>query len=170
MTRRPVVISLALVVVAVVIQTTLFGAGRLQPFGAAPMLVLVVVVACVRYLEPEPAVLLGFTAGLLLDLLGGSPLGLWAMVYLIVSYVAYRFRDRADEGALVVGVGIFAIAFFAQVLFVMAGTLFGQRLLANTDLVKHLLLPSLYSLVAAAAVIPVVTWLLRERNVGSWRR
>jgi rod shape-determining protein MreD len=169
-TRRPVVISLALVVVAVVIQTTLFGAGRLQPFGAAPMLVLVVVVACVRYLEPEPAVLLGFTAGLLLDLLGGSPLGLWAMVYLIVAYVAYRFRDRADEGPVVVAVGIFAIAFFAQVLFVMAGTLFGQRLLANTDLVKHLLLPSLYSVVVAAAVIPVVTWLLHERTVGSWRR
>jgi hypothetical protein len=36
--------------------------------------------------------------------------------------------------------------------------------------VKHLLLPSLYSVVVAAAVIPVVTWLLHERTGGSWRR
>jgi hypothetical protein len=40
---RPVALSILLVLVAVVIQTTLFGPGRIQPFGAAPMLVLSVV-------------------------------------------------------------------------------------------------------------------------------
>ena len=98
MNARPVALSILLVLVAVVIQTTLFGPGRIQPFGAAPMLVLSVVIACVRYLDSEPALLLGFTAGLLLDLLGGSPLGLWAMVYVVVTYVALRVRHRA-EGA-----------------------------------------------------------------------
>ena len=72
---RPVALSILLVLVAVVIQTTLFGPGRIQPFGAAPMLVLAVVIACARYLDSEPALLLGFTAGLLLDLLGGSRAG-----------------------------------------------------------------------------------------------
>ncbi len=170
MNRRPVALSLGLVVLAVIVQTTLFGAGRLQPLGAAPMLVLVVVLAAVRYLDAEPALLLGFTAGLLLDLLGGSPLGLWAMVYLVAAYVALRFRERADEGALVLAVGVFGIAFFAQVLFVFAGTLFGQRTLSNTDVVRHLILPALYSVFVAIAVFPMVTWLLRDHSVGTWRR
>lgn len=170
MTGRPVALSVALVVIAVVLQTTLFGDGRLQPLGASPMLVLVTIMACARYLDPEPALLLGFTGGLLLDLLGGSPLGLWAMVMVVVAYVTLRLRGRADEGPFVVGVGIFAIAFFAQVLFLLASTLFGQRLLATDGIVKQLVLPALYTVIVGAAVFPGVTWLLRDRTVGAWTR
>jgi rod shape-determining protein MreD len=170
MTSRPVAISLALVFVAVIIQTTLFGDGRIQPLGASPLLVLVVVIACVRYLDPEPALLLGFTSGLLLDLLGGSPLGLWAMVNVVVVYLALRMRARADDGAVVVGVGVFALALLGQGLFLVASTLFGQRLFATSGLVKLLILPAVYTTILAAAVMPGVTWLLRERTVGSWLR
>ncbi len=72
-------LTLAFVVVAAVLQTTLFGDGRLQPFGASPALVTLIVIATVRFLEPDQALLVAFTAGLLMDLLGASPLGLWAM-------------------------------------------------------------------------------------------
>ncbi len=170
MTGRPVAVSLALVVVAIIVQTTLFGDGRVQPFGASPLLVLAVVLACVRYLEPEPALLLGFTSGLLLDLLGGSPLGLWAMTYVVSVYVALRLRHRADDGAVVVAVGVGGIALMAQGLFLLASTLFGQRLLATTGLVKLVVLPALYTVVVAGFVFPLVTWLLRERTVGTWLR
>lgn len=170
MNGRPVAVSLTLVVVAVVLQTTLFGDGRIQPFGASPLLVLVVVLACVRYLEPEPALLLGFTSGLLLDLLGGSPLGLWAMVNLVAAYIALRLRHRADDGAIVVGIGVGALAFMGQALFLLASTLFGQRLLATNGLVKQLILPAIYTVVVAGLVFPAVTWLLRERTVGTWLR
>ena len=105
-----------------VIHTTLFGPGRIQPFGAAPMLVLAVVIACARYLDSEPALLLGFTAGLLLDLLGGSALGLWAMVYVVVTYVALRLRHRAEGAVPMVALGIFLLALLAQVLFLVAVT------------------------------------------------
>ena len=47
--------TLALVVVAVILQTTLFGEGRLQPLGASPALVTLLVIATVRFLDPEPA-------------------------------------------------------------------------------------------------------------------
>jgi rod shape-determining protein MreD len=167
---RPVALSLALVVVAVILQTTLFGDGRIQPLGASPLVVLVTVMACVRYLDPEPALLLGFTAGLLIDLLGGSPLGLWAMVMVVVAYLTLRVRDRADDGPVVVAVGVFAMAFFAQLLFLIASTLFGQRLLVTEGLVRQLVLPALYTVVVGAGVIPAVTWLLRERTVGTWMR
>ncbi len=168
MNSRPVIISLGLVVLAVVLQTTLFGDGRIQPLGASPMLVLVTVMACVRYLEPEPALLLGFTGGLLLDLLGGSPLGLWAMVHVVVAYLTLRLRARADDGPFVLAFGVLAMAALGQVLFLMASTLFGQRLLATGGIVKHVVLPAVYTALVGAAVIPVATWALRERTVGTW--
>lgn len=170
MNLRPVALSILLVFVAVVIQTTLFGTGRVQPFGAAPMLVLAVVVACVRYLDSEPALLLGFTAGLLLDLLGGSPLGLWAMVHVVVAYLTLRLRHRADSAVPLVAVGIFALAVLAQTLFLVASTLFGQSLLSSSGLVMLILLPAAYTVIVAAAVMPAASWLLRERTVRTWVR
>ncbi len=170
MNSRPVALSLGLVVVAVIVQTTLFGDGRIQPLGAAPMLVLVTVMACVRYLEPEPALLLGFTGGLFLDLLGGSPLGLWAMVHLVVAYLTLRLRARADDGIVVVAIGVMGMAALGQALFLMASTLFGQRLLATGGIVKHIVLTAVYTAIVGAAVIPLVTWALRERTVGTWLR
>ncbi len=169
MNGRPVAISIAIVVVAVIIQTTLFGDGRLQPFGASPLLVLVAVIGCVRYLDPEPALLLGFTGGLLLDLLGGSPLGLWAIAHLVVAYLTLRVRDRADDGPLVVGAWVFLMAVLAQMLFLTTGTLFGQRLFATDGLVKLIIVPALYSVVVAAFVLPGTSWLLRDRTSRSWR-
>lgn len=169
MNGRPVAISIAIVVVAVIIQTTLFGDGRLQPFGASPLLVLVTVMACVRYLDPEPALLLGFTGGLLLDLLGGSPLGLWAIATVVVTYLTLRVRGRAGEGPVAIGAWVFLMAVLAQLLFLTTGTLFGQRLFATDGLVKQIILPAVYSVVVAALVFPAVSWLLRDRTSRSWR-
>ena len=44
MSRSRVVISLLAVVIMIVIQTTVFGAGRIQPLGAPPALVTLVVI------------------------------------------------------------------------------------------------------------------------------
>ena len=170
MNSRSVAFSLGLVVVAVLIQTTLFGDGAIQPLGASPLLVLVTIMACVRYLEPEPALLLGFTGGLLLDLLGGSPVGLWAMVMTVVAYLTLRLRARADDGALVVAIGVMGMAALGQVLFLMASTLFGQRLLATGGIVKQIVLPAIYTAILGVAVIPIATWALRDRTVGTWLR
>ncbi len=170
MNRRPVLIALAVVVLGVVLQTTMFGDGRIQPFGASSLLVLAIVIAAVRYLDPEPALLLGFTGGLLLDLLGGSPLGLWAIVYLIVAYIVLRIRVRFDDGAPVIGVSVFLLTLLAQGLFLLESTLFGQRLLTTNGIMKQLFLPALYTTLVAAAVVPLMTRLLREQTMGSWLR
>lgn len=165
---RPVLVSLTLVVGAVVLQTTLFGPGRLQPFGAAPNLVLLVVIACARYLDPEPALLVGFTGGLLMDLLSGSPLGLWAMVMTAVAYAALRLRRRAEDSVLLGIAGVFLLTVLGQVLFVTFGTFFGQRFFEDPALVRKILLPAVYNAVLA----PVVFWGVRvaigERRARSF--
>ena len=160
MTGRQIAVTLALVVAAVILQTTMFGEGRIQPFGAAPNIVTLVVISTVRYLDPEPGILIGFTAGLLLDLLGGSPLGLWAMSMTVVAFVTLRVRRRADEGWLIVAIGVFGLTLLGQVLFAVGGTLFGQRTLNNPSVVQTMILPSLYNMLLAVLVLPGVTMLM----------
>lgn len=157
-----------LVVLAVVAQTAVFGDGRINPFGGEPAAVLVVVLACARYVDPEPALLLGFTAGMLLDLLGGSPLGLWAMAYTVVVYVALRFRNRADDGPFVVGFGVVMFTLVANALFLVIGTLFGERFFTNTTVIKNTILPAVYNIVVAAVVFPFVTKLIGSRQRFGW--
>jgi rod shape-determining protein MreD len=126
------------------------------------------VVGAVRYLEPEPAMLVGFTGGLLSDLLGGSALGLWAMSLTVVAYVTLRLRDRADDGPLVIGVGVFVLTLMAQALYALAGTLFGQRTLVDPDVTHLMILPALYTTILAAAVMPLVTLAMRGRRKRGW--
>lgn len=169
MNGRQVAIALALVVVAVVIQSTLLAESRLQLFGSAPAFVVLVVMAVVRYLDPEPAVLLGFTAGLLVDLLGGQPVGLWAMVLTVVAYVTLRVRDRAADGPLVIAAGVFLMTLLAGMLFVILGTLFGLKPLSDPAIVRRVLLPAIYNVVLAAGVVPGVSKLLQQRRPrGGW--
>ena len=165
MRSRAVGISLLLVFVAVVVQTAVFGDGRINPFGVSPSVVLVVVLACARYVDSEPAILLGFTGGMLLDLLGGAPLGLWAMAYTVAVYVGLRFRHRADDGPVVVGMGVVMLTLVANALFVIVGTLFGERFLSSTAVIKNIIVPAFYNLPVAAVVFPRVT-----RRIGTRRR
>lgn len=168
MMTRHIGISLVLVVLAVVAQTAMFGDGRIHPFGYSPAVVIVIVLACGRFLDPEPSLLLGFTGGMLLDLLGGAPLGLWAMAYTVMVYVALRFRERADDGPFVVGVGVFGLTLLANALFVVVGTLFGERFFTSTEVIKDMIVPALYNLVIAAIMFPLVTRLIGDRRRVGW--
>lgn len=169
MRRGGLPMTLALVVAAVVLQTTLFGDGRLQPLGASPALVALVVIATVRHLEPEYGLLVAFTAGLLMDLLGASAMGLWAMSITTVGYVTLRVRHLADRGILVAAVGIFGLAFLGNALFSIAGTLFGQRTLSDPDVLRLMVLPALYTMILAAGVLPGTTRLLMRGREASWK-
>jgi rod shape-determining protein MreD len=165
---RSVPISLVLVVVAVVAQTAVFGDGRVNPFGYSPEVVIVVVLACARYLDPEPAILLGFTGGMLLDLLGGEPLGLWAMAYTVVVYVAFRFKNRAEDGPVMLAVGVFGLTLLANALFVVVGTLFGERFFTSADVIKNMVVPAFYNLFIAALAFPIITRLIGDRRRVGW--
>ena len=164
MNGRSIAIAIALVVVAVVVQSTLLAESRLQLFGSAPALVVLVLIAVVRYLDPESAVLLGFTAGLLVDLVGGQPVGLWAMVMTVVAYVTLRVRERAADGPLVIGAGVLVLTFMAGGLFVILGTLFGLKPLSDPAVIRRLILPAIYNVVLAIGVVPGVSKLLEPRR------
>ncbi|GBE22430.1 rod shape-determining protein MreD [bacterium BMS3Bbin01] len=157
MSRR---IALALLAVgaAVIVQTTLL--ARIPVFGVVPDLVLLTVIACARRLDAEPAVVLGFTAGLVIDLLGSAPLGLRAMVLTIVAYATVRTRERFEISVPTIGVAVWGIAFGGGVLLVIVGTLFGERILSDPLVLRQILLGPVYDVILAAAVLPLMTRVL----------
>ncbi len=166
MKPRHVVVALVLVVAAVAVQTTLF--AKVTFFDVAPQGVIVVLIAVARWMDPEPAVLLGFTAGFVLDLLGGAPLGLWAFVMTTVAYFTVRLADRASDSLLVLAAGVFGVTLGAHLLFALLGTLFGQQTLSDTSIYSKSVLASTYSVALAAPVLPLVTRALGQGPRRGW--
>ena len=162
--HRNTLIALLLVLVSLVLQTTLF--SQVRPFGIGPSVVILTVIACARYLEPEAALLVGFTAGFLTDLLGGSSLGLWAIAMTVVAYATVKLRHREVDGILVVAAGIFGLTVAAQLLFAIVSTLFGHGTINQPDLWKHILLPAVWNVVLAAPIFWVSTVTMRRSERG----
>lgn len=155
MTSGRIVIALGLVMGAVLIQTTVF--QHVKPFGYAPALGLLATIATSRYLNPEPALFVGFSGGFLQDLLGGSPLGLWACTFTVIVFITLKIRDREVAGPIAVLAGVFGLTFIGQSTYAVLGTLFGQGIIGRPGLVWDLIVPSIYNVVLAYPVF----WLTR---------
>ena len=157
MRRSRIVVSIVAVVIAIVIQTTVFGSGNIQPFGAPPALVTLVIIALAPHIESEYHVLLGFTAGILVDLIGSGTLGLWAMTLTVVAFVSSRLARRYADSIVTSIVAAFVLTVLGQVVYVLLGTLFGQGTLGEPNVVAKILLPAVWNAVLAYPVF----WLLR---------
>ncbi|MCE2528952.1 MAG: rod shape-determining protein MreD [Acidimicrobiia bacterium] len=150
-------LSLVLVMVAALVQTSVF--HSIRPFGASPDVVLLMVVVGAIWLKPEVAVLLGFLGGLLLDMLGSAPLGLSGLAFTVGAYVTVRSRDRFNYG---LPVGVMTVGGITLVMLVtnaLIGTLFGEGTLGNPDIIRTLLLVPMYNMVLALGFLPLADWL-----------
>lgn len=165
MSGKHIFYALLMTLGGLVVQTTMFGESRIDPFGAAPNIVLLLVMICAAYLEPEPALLVAFTTGLLADLLGGSTIGLGAISMVVVAYVTLRVRRRIDDGVVVVAAGVLGLSVLGQAIFAIAGTLFGQQVFADPGWYRQIVLPSIYNVIAAVALIPIVSRVMGGRQV-----
>lgn len=164
MNQRRVGLALVFVTAAVVLQTTVFVSGRIYPFGYAPIPVIVVVLASSRYLEPETSVALGFTGGLLMDLLGGEWLGLWAGALTTVAFLGLRLVDSADDSNVSLALGVGALSVLGIGLFVLTGTLFGLQLLSRSNVALLIVVPSLYNVMIALPILAMTKRLMKGRQ------
>jgi len=158
MSRSRVVTSLLAVVIMIVIQTTVFGAAGIQPLGVAPALVTLIVILVAPFIETEYHVLLGFTAGILVDLVGSGTLGLWAMTLTIIAYASSRLRTRMAQSPIAMGAIVFGLTVAGQMIFVLMSTIFGQNTIAEPHLLQKIFLPALWNLVLAYPAM----WLLKR--------
>ena len=162
---RPIALSVVFVVMAVLVQTTLFRTVR--PFEVSPDLVMLTVIACARWMEPEPAVLLGFTGGLLIDLFGIAPFGLQALAFTLVAYITVRTRDRFDYSVVSTGVAVGLLSLVGVVLVAVVGTLFGEGTLGSPNIIRSFMLIPIYNMVVGLVVLPMVASYLGTRTPSS---
>lgn len=162
MRTRAIGISLLAAALAVLLQTTLFAQVRL--FDVAPDLVMLTVIAVARRLDAEPAVLLGFTSGLAMDLLGSSPLGLRALVLTLIAYATVRTRDRFDINVVATGIAVALLSLLGVALIVVIGTLFGEASFRDPNVFRKILLIPVYNLVLGVVVLPLVTLVAAGRR------
>jgi rod shape-determining protein MreD len=162
MRTRAIGLSLLAATIAVLLQTTLFAQVRL--FDVAPDLVMLTVIAVARRLDAEPAVLLGFTSGLAVDLLGSSPLGLWALVLTLIAYATVRTRDRFDINIVATGIAVALLSLLGVALVVVIGTLFGEASFRDPNVFRKILLVPVYNLLLGMVALPLVTLVVAGRR------
>ena len=132
-------------------QTTLFGRIR---FIAPDLVMLFVILLALTRIRPELILGTAFLSGLLVDLLGSSLLGLRAIVFTTVAYVALRTRERAEIGRFAVALWAGILTLIGVVLLVLIGTLFGQTSLLGPNVARLILVVPLANLVIGGLLGP----------------
>lgn len=149
-TRSVLAVFLALLF-AVVLQTTLFSQTSIF---TPDLIILVVVMLCLTKIRPEALLGVAFVAGVTVDLLGSAVLGLRAIVFTLVAYLAIRTRDRADIGRIITGLWAGVLTLVGVVLLILVGTLFGQTVLLGEGVVDRLFLVPIANTVLAWIFAP----------------
>lgn len=159
--RIALVIGL-MVVFAVVVQTTLFGRLRI----VTPDLVLLIgILLALTKVRPEAVLGVAFISGLIVDLLGASLLGLRAVVYTVVAFIAIRTKERAELGRVTIAIWAGVLTFIGVVMLILIGTLFGQASLLGESAVSRMILVPLANLAVAGLVAPTFVRLVdRDRT------
>jgi rod shape-determining protein MreD len=140
--RWPVTVTL--VALALVLQVSFF--PHVAVHGVVPNLCLLVVVAAALVRGPEQAAVLGFVAGVLLDLTPPADhvAGRWALALVVVGYVAGRVRPEpgADGrlSATSVVATVAASSFVGTSIYAITGLLLRDPVVSIGDLLPVILL------------------------------
>ncbi|MFZ4515070.1 MAG: rod shape-determining protein MreD [Acidimicrobiia bacterium] len=152
------------VVVALVLQTTVFAELRL--WGGGVVLGLVLTTAVAFSLGSNAGAVFGFIAGLLFDLfLTGTPLGLSALSYTVAGYALGSFeRSMLRQGPLVAPVIAGAGSLIALTVFVGVGALLGDAAVLSLRTLGVIVVTVLANGAVAPFVFPIAQWAMGERE------
>jgi rod shape-determining protein MreD len=126
MTLARALTALAAVVTALVLQVTVFPYVAWD--GIVPNLVLLVVVAAALTRGPQFAAVLGFVAGVSLDLAPPADhvAGRWALALVLVGYLAGRVRQDQKPTTSTVVMTVAGASFIGSSVFALSGMLLGE--------------------------------------------
>ena len=167
------VAALLIVVAALLLQVTVF--PHLAWNGVVPDLVLLAVVGAALVTEPRFATLLGFGAGLLLDLAPPADhvAGRWALSLLVVGYVVGRLAHdhQPAQGSerppyllmLAAGAGG---AFIGTSFFALSGMVLRDPAVGVGDMLEVVIAAVAYDVLVALVVLPLTVWVL-TREAGA---
>ncbi|MFF4651893.1 rod shape-determining protein MreD [Streptomyces sp. NPDC001380] len=166
MRPKRVLLSAALIVVALVVQVSVL--ARLQLPGAVPDLLLLVVLALGLVYGPTGGCITGFAAGLLADVAPPSDhaVGRYALVLCLLGYAAGLARPESGRLRSVTGplaaVAVAAIA--STLLYAAVGALVGDTAARHVGLLGLVLTALLYDVLLAPFVVPGVMALARRTD------
>ena len=126
MSKARVLVALLAIGVALVLQVSLF--PHLAWHGIVPNLCLLVVVGAALSLNAPTAMLIGFAAGVALDLVPPADhvAGRWALALTIVAFLAARVRQDVKPTATAVIGTVAAASFVGTSIFALTGLVLGD--------------------------------------------
>ncbi len=150
------------VALALVLQVTFF--PYLAWSGIVPNLCLLVVVGAALTRGSQFAAVLGFAAGLALDLAPPADhvAGRWALALVVVGYVAGRVRRDARPTAGTVVATIAASSFVGTSLFALTGLVLQDPALGIPELLQTVSVSVLWDVVLTPFVLPPVMAMFRR--------
>jgi rod shape-determining protein MreD len=162
MTALRAVVVTAVVVLAVTVQLGVLPAIAIA--DVVPNLVLVVVIGFALARGPEYGVLVGFAAGLALDLAppADHTAGRWALAFVVVGYLAGLARRDARASALAAVLVVAAGSFIGTSLFALSGLLLQDGGVTVEGVMHVLPIALVYDVVLTPLVIPAVLALMRR--------
>lgn len=150
------VAAFLVVSLALVLQVSLFPHFAWQ--GVVPNLCLLVVVGAALTRGPQTAVLLGFLAGVALDLAPPADhlAGRWALSLVVVGYVAGKVRQDVKPTAVAVVATVAASSFIGTSVFAITGLIFQDPLLDTSQMLQVILIAVLWDVLLTPFVLPPV--------------
>jgi rod shape-determining protein MreD len=167
-TGRRFLLGALSVVTALLLQLTVV--GRLPLPGAAPDLVLVLVVAFSLAEGPMSGLVTGWSAGLVADALSAHELGRLALAYAIAGYVTGMLQDDTERSTLQPFGAVALGALVALAAYLAVGVLLGDARVTFHAVARSLVSSVPYDVVLTPFVVPVVALLVRRVELDPLRR
>jgi rod shape-determining protein MreD len=153
MTRLRALIALLSIAVALILQVSLF--PHLAWHGIVPNLCLLVVVGAALTTNAPSAMVLGFAAGVALDLVPPADhvAGRWALALTVVAFLAARVRQDVKPTAIAVVGTVAAASFVGTSIFALTGLLLGESR-SVPDLLQVIAVAVLWDVLLTPIVLP----------------
>jgi rod shape-determining protein MreD len=162
MTLVRAVLAVVVVTFAVVLQVSLF--PHLAWQGVVPNLALLVVVGAALVRGPQFAAVLGFAAGVLIDLAPPADhvAGRWALALVLVGYLAGRIRQDIKPNAWAVVGAVAASSFVGTSVFAFSGLLLRDPVVPVSDTLEVILVAVVWDVLLTPFVLPLVMGMFRR--------
>jgi len=167
-TFRRFLLGAATVLTALLLQDTAI--SQLPLPGAAPDLLLVLVIGYALVEGPLSGMTTGFVAGVLADSLADHALGRLALVYAVVGYAVGFVEDDTERSTLLPFLGVGAGALAAVLLYAGEGMLLGDARVTLHAVARSLVSSVPYAVILTPFVVPVLSALVRRMEPDPIRR
>ena len=162
-------VACAAVLVALVLQVTVF--PYVAWHGIVPNLVMLVVVAAALTRGAQFAAVLGFVAGVVLDLAPPADhvAGQWALSLVLVGYLAGRVQHEVRASALAVVATVAGSSFVGTSVYALLGVLLGEARLDVSGLLGVILVAVVWDVLLTPFVLPPLMGMFRKLEPGRER-